>query len=234
MANQIQYRSNLLKFTRDCNKIYQEFLNSNEGKFFQGQVVMIGDSLGSLLAYDSLCQGTNNQNSEESPIHRSSSASSIQQIHQLTNLESPNKTNKENTNPLISISDLSSSCDNSNKKKENDSDENDNHKHSNSNVNFLKRISSNGSNYSSGIEFTVNNPLLINTPSTSLQSPNSLSPQSPNSSIKSNNNNNIEEKLDFDVSHFFVFGSPLGLILAFRKLAKMNSKSFKKKIIYPI
>ena len=43
---------------------------------------MIGDSLGSLLAYDSLCQGTNNQNSEESPIHRSSSISSIHQTQQ--------------------------------------------------------------------------------------------------------------------------------------------------------
>ena len=185
---------------------------------------MIGDSLGSLLAYDSLCQGTNNQNSEESPIHRSSSISSIHQTQQSTNLESPEKTNKENTNPLISISDLSSCNNDSDKKKENDSDENDynnnNINNNNSTVNLLKRISSNGSNYSSGIEFTVNNPLLINTPSTCL-----LSPQSPNSSIKSNNNNNaLDEKLDFDISHFFVFGSPLGLILAFRKLAKMNSK----------
>jgi hypothetical protein len=194
---------------------FKKYLN-----IYLTQTVMIGDSLGSLLAYDSLCQGTNSQNSEESPIHRSSSISSIQQTQQPSNLESPNK-NKENTNPLISISDLSSSGSNdSNKKKENNSEENDNN-NNNSNVNFLKRISSNGSNYSSGIEFTVNSPLLINTTSTSL-----LSPQSPNSSIKSNSNNNnlLDEKLEFDVSHFFVFGSPLGLILAFRKLARMNSK----------
>jgi hypothetical protein len=29
----------------------------------------------------------------------------------------------------------------------------------------------------------------------------------------------IEERLDFDVTHFFVFGSPLGLVLTYRKLA---------------
>jgi hypothetical protein len=40
LANQNQYRSNLLKFIKDCNKIYQEFLNSSEGKFFQGQVII--------------------------------------------------------------------------------------------------------------------------------------------------------------------------------------------------
>jgi hypothetical protein len=38
LANQAQYRSNLLKFTRECNKIYQEFLNSDEGYSFDGQV----------------------------------------------------------------------------------------------------------------------------------------------------------------------------------------------------
>ena len=38
LANQAQYRSKLSKFTRECNKIYQEFLNSEEGDSFDGQV----------------------------------------------------------------------------------------------------------------------------------------------------------------------------------------------------
>jgi hypothetical protein len=38
MANQAQYRSSLSKFIKECNKIYHDFLNSTEGKHFQGQV----------------------------------------------------------------------------------------------------------------------------------------------------------------------------------------------------
>ena len=41
LANQAQYRSNLSRFTRECNKIYQEFLNSEEGNSFEGQVINI-------------------------------------------------------------------------------------------------------------------------------------------------------------------------------------------------
>lgn len=33
-----------------------------------------------------------------------------------------------------------------------------------------------------------------------------------------------EERLDFKVAHFFIFGSPLGLILAYRKMANENCK----------
>ena len=33
-----------------------------------------------------------------------------------------------------------------------------------------------------------------------------------------------EDKLDFDVANFFAFGSPLGLIMAYRKLANNLGK----------
>ena len=35
-----------------------------------------------------------------------------------------------------------------------------------------------------------------------------------------------DERLDFDVTHFFVLGSPLGLILASRKMSNENRKRF--------
>ena len=38
LANQNQYRINLSKFTRECNKVYQEFMSSEEGRLFDGQV----------------------------------------------------------------------------------------------------------------------------------------------------------------------------------------------------
>lgn len=59
-ANSSQYRAHLSKFINQCNKVYNEFLRSYEkssaGAPFTGQVVLVGDSLGSLLAYDALTQ----------------------------------------------------------------------------------------------------------------------------------------------------------------------------------
>jgi len=37
-----------------ANQVYQDFLKSEEGHGFSGQVVVIGDSMGSILAYDAL------------------------------------------------------------------------------------------------------------------------------------------------------------------------------------
>lgn len=267
MANPTQYRASLAKFVRESNRIYHEFLASNEGKFFQGQVVLIGDSLGSLFAYDSLCQvhlSTSNDNknmnsNKESSasetdavsgsvsasvsgsasgsvsgdrfLHQSSSQSSfvlnMQSCSTKSSINSDPRSNqsrlnnnsvanKENKNPLISISDLSTSSTNltktanmtetepkitvmtSSSSSQNSSSNNANPNNNNNNHAILEHSSS-GSSYL-------------------------LMPQSPNHSFKLNNNGPLvtDEKLDFDVTHFFVFGSPLGLILTARKLAKTN------------
>lgn len=61
-ANSLQYRNHLSLFIRQCNKVYQEFLqsiggfNADGSCAFNGQVVIVGDSLGSILAYDALTQ----------------------------------------------------------------------------------------------------------------------------------------------------------------------------------
>jgi hypothetical protein len=39
IANQSQYRERLGKFIKDCNQIYNEFINSSDGQKFQGQVI---------------------------------------------------------------------------------------------------------------------------------------------------------------------------------------------------
>lgn len=47
-----------------ANKIYQDFIKSNEGHGFRGDISIIGDSVGSLIAYDALrmsAKGTGNQ-----------------------------------------------------------------------------------------------------------------------------------------------------------------------------
>ncbi|XP_037919293.1 protein retinal degeneration B isoform X2 [Hermetia illucens] len=40
-----------------ANSVYQDFLKTDEGRGFAGQVVIVGDSMGAVLAHDALCRG---------------------------------------------------------------------------------------------------------------------------------------------------------------------------------
>lgn len=46
------------KTVTSANIVYNEFLKSEEGKQFNGQVAIIGDSMGAILAHDALCRST--------------------------------------------------------------------------------------------------------------------------------------------------------------------------------
>lgn len=48
-----EYVSQLISL---ANKEYQDFLQTEEGFGFSGQVCILADSVGSLLAYDALCR----------------------------------------------------------------------------------------------------------------------------------------------------------------------------------
>ncbi|KAL0272196.1 UNVERIFIED_CONTAM: hypothetical protein PYX00_005270 [Menopon gallinae] len=63
------YQDAVSKAVASANLAYQEFMKSEEGKGFNGQVVFVGDSMGSILGYDALCrtaQYTSRHNSENS------------------------------------------------------------------------------------------------------------------------------------------------------------------------
>jgi len=49
------YQTILTTAIASANRVYQEFLSSKEGKNFSGQVGLIGDANGAILAYDALC-----------------------------------------------------------------------------------------------------------------------------------------------------------------------------------
>nr|XP_022903080.1 protein retinal degeneration B isoform X2 [Onthophagus taurus] len=50
------YQDNITKVITSANYVYQEFLKSEEGKGFTGQICIVSDSMGSILAYDALCR----------------------------------------------------------------------------------------------------------------------------------------------------------------------------------
>ena len=47
-----------------ANEIFADFLKSEEGLGFCGQVCLIGDSMGAILAYDALCRDMKRSSSE--------------------------------------------------------------------------------------------------------------------------------------------------------------------------
>ncbi|XP_076054532.1 retinal degeneration B isoform X3 [Oratosquilla oratoria] len=52
-----EYEESVLKLNTSLNAAYHEFLRSEEGHGFNGQVCLIGDSVGGILCYDVLCRG---------------------------------------------------------------------------------------------------------------------------------------------------------------------------------
>ncbi len=216
LADHHQHRMRLVDFIRECNRVYHDFLASHEGHSFQGQVVVIGDSLGSILVYDSLCKLESNESQTNIDEITESSPKIVCDQSSTSKSASINSNAKSNgsfvpKSPLSSSKQHQHQSDNS---KTSDSNSNSNSSSNTQTLNVdnkeasIKRNSSNLSS-SSGIEFNV---------STSL--PHLAPPLNPNLS----NHQSQEIKLDFDVSHFFIFGSPLGLVLTYRKIANKTSK----------
>lgn len=48
-----------------ANQVYADFLNSEDGEGFKGQVVILADSMGSLLAHDALCRSSSHETATE-------------------------------------------------------------------------------------------------------------------------------------------------------------------------
>lgn len=51
---QLEYLDAVSKTVVAANQVYTDFLKCEEGQGFSGQIVFIGDSMGSILGYDAL------------------------------------------------------------------------------------------------------------------------------------------------------------------------------------
>ena len=61
-----EYQSSVSKMVSNANEVFANFLQSEEGSGFCGHVCLIGDSMGSILAYDALCRDIKRSSSEGS------------------------------------------------------------------------------------------------------------------------------------------------------------------------
>lgn len=68
-----EYQDTVSRVVMSANQVYHEFIKSDEGKGFSGQISFVGDSVGSILAYDALCRATqHSRHSSENSILESS------------------------------------------------------------------------------------------------------------------------------------------------------------------
>nr|QDR50953.1 retinal degeneration B [Heliconius melpomene] len=138
-----EYHEHVTKTIISANMVYNEFIRSEDGKGFNGQVCIVGDSMGSVLAYDALCRTMQYQS-------RHDSENSILD----TEIMIPNEP----------------------------------------------------------VEYYLNKSHL----------------QAPSPRRRSSTTSENQTKLEFDVSDFFTFGSPLSLILASRKISDDKYKDIVK------
>ncbi|XP_047530349.1 protein retinal degeneration B [Vanessa atalanta] len=61
-----EYYEYVTKTIVSANMVYNEFIKSDDGKGFNGQVCIVGDSMGSVLAYDALCRTLQYQSRHDS------------------------------------------------------------------------------------------------------------------------------------------------------------------------
>ncbi|XP_071030286.1 membrane-associated phosphatidylinositol transfer protein 2-like isoform X5 [Oncorhynchus clarkii lewisi] len=239
-----QYQDAVATVIQRANQVYGDFIRSLEGASFSGQVCVIGDCVGGILGFDALCS-SNVIVSESQNSSRRGSTVSVQDTDRLSpgiiinsvSLSSPSSPTLEGSRHLSrSNIDIprSSGPDDPKKmlpRKRSDSStyELDTIKHHQA---FLSRSDTHThSRYS-----YIDRPLLSNVnfstvyffphsfavPSLSLSpclsSLHSSVLRTDSGSRRSSGSTMLEGgRLDFEVADFFLFGSPLGLVLALRK-----------------
>ncbi|XP_060219340.1 membrane-associated phosphatidylinositol transfer protein 3 isoform X1 [Meriones unguiculatus] len=185
-----QYQDAVATVIERANHIYGEFLKSSDGIGFSGQVCLIGDCVGGLLAFDAICYSAGPSGDSPGSSSRKGSISSTQDtpvvVEEDCSLASSKRLSKSNI-------DVSSGVDDEDPKRP------------------LPRKQSDASSYDCEA-VTQHHAFLSSIHSSVLkdeaEDPAARTPQLSEVSLG---------RFDFDVSDFFLFGSPLGLVLAMRR-----------------
>ncbi|XP_076674034.1 retinal degeneration B isoform X4 [Andrena cerasifolii] len=63
-----EYQDAVSRVIAGANQVYHEFVRSEEGRCFAGQICFIGDSVGAILTYDALCRSANSRHNSENNV----------------------------------------------------------------------------------------------------------------------------------------------------------------------
>ncbi|KAL6092468.1 hypothetical protein STEG23_019197 [Scotinomys teguina] len=184
-----QYQNAVATVIERANHIYGEFLKSSDGIGFSGQVCLIGDCVGGLLAFDAICYSAGPSGDSPGSSSRKGSISSTQDtpvVEEDCDLASSKRLSRSNI-------DVSSGVEDEEPKRPLP------RKQSDSSTYDCEAISQHHAFLSS-----IHSSVLTD----EAEAPAPGTPQLSEVSLG---------RFDFDVSDLFLFGSPLGLVLAMRR-----------------
>ncbi|XP_042297582.1 membrane-associated phosphatidylinositol transfer protein 2 isoform X7 [Sceloporus undulatus] len=196
-----QYQEAVATVILRANQVYSEFIKSQEGMSFSGQVCLVGDCVGGILGFDALCYSSQTM-SESQNSSRRGSVISVQD----TDLLSPgiivNNSYCSGGSNLEASRHLSRSNIDIPRSNGEDSKKQFPRKRSDSSTYELDTISQHQA-------FLSRNSLH----SSALRNYSGSRRSSSSTALDGGN----VGKFEFDITDFFLFGSPLGLVLALRK-----------------
>ncbi|XP_029920716.1 membrane-associated phosphatidylinositol transfer protein 2 isoform X8 [Myripristis murdjan] len=194
-----QYQDAVATVILRANQVYSDFIKSLEGASFSGQVCVIGDCVGGILGFDALCSSSVTVSESQNSSRRGSTIS-VQDTDLLSpgiviNSVSPSSPSLEGSRHLSrSNIDIprSSGCDDHKKQ--------------------LPRKRSDSSTYE--LDTIKQHQAFLSSLHSSVIHGEPGSRRSSNSTMLEGGSLG---RFDFEVTDFFLFGSPLGLVLALRK-----------------
>ncbi|NXO91601.1 PITM2 protein, partial [Certhia brachydactyla] len=184
-----QYQEAVATVIVRANQAYSEFIKSQEGTSFNGQVCLVGDCVGGILGFDALCY-SNQTVSESQNSSRRGSVVSVQVM----------PVPSSSTDPVFTSRHLSRSNIDIPRSNGEDPKKQLPRKRSDSSTYEMDTIKQHQAFLSS-----LHSSVLRNDPTSRRSSSSTML-----------DGGNIG-KFDFEITDFFLFGSPLGLVLALRK-----------------
>ncbi|XP_023930713.1 protein retinal degeneration B isoform X1 [Lingula anatina] len=183
------YQDQVIQVIARANQVYNDFLRSEEGKGFNGQVCMIGDCSGGIFGYDALCYASQSLLSRTNSRHGSHSSLTEGDDEPVQKLNVEPDRRLSSSNPDLTTDDPRAT---------------------------YKRAQSDNR----GISSNEDKPLQHKPVMRHL----SLPPTRRISTGSSQTEGNNDLKLEFEVTDFFLFGSPLALVLAYRRINSWDEK----------
>lgn len=194
-----QYLEAVATVIHRANQVYADFTKSQEGMSFTGQVCLVGDCVGGILGFDALCY-TNQTVSESQNSSRRGSVVSVQDTDLLSPGISVNNSYCSGSSNLETSRHLSRSNIDIPRSNGEDPKKQLPRKRSDSSTYELDTIKQHQAFLSSLHASVLRND-----------------PGSRRSSSSTMLDGGSIGKFDFEITDFFMFGSPLGLVLALRK-----------------
>ncbi|XP_057278601.1 membrane-associated phosphatidylinositol transfer protein 2 isoform X6 [Pezoporus wallicus] len=194
-----QYQEAVATVIVRANQAYSEFIRSQEGMSFNGQVCLVGDCVGGILAFDALCY-SNQTVSESQNSSRRGSVVSVQDTDLLSPGITVNNSYCSSGSNLEASRHLSRSNIDIPRSNGEDPKKQLPRKRSDSSTYELDTIKQHQAFLSS-----LHSSVLRNDPGSRRSSSSTML-----------DGGNIG-KFEFEITDFFLFGSPLGLVLALRK-----------------